>query len=293
MKKIWLYILYVIIWIIVIACGYCMIQGHIIQDKTYSYLETYGYTDEDIEQVDLKHSFLNKLLWYNEWRILVEFKKEPNIYYWFTYRNHEILKKWISSEPMFDKHKIIDYYDKFNNGWLKLEDNCPLWYYCEWKEPIDDTLRRWNSSDFIQWELIDDDGNIWEENFEPDRHLSAFWNNPDRTLTAEPRDIEWFDKRYDVRFYEGDDLNAWTLMHLFKFWENYRFLYDKLDIKFIKWECNDWIQWEHKKAESNYKVIIDFWWEKAYEWCWNTRTEKKTMEKEPEVISPDDEQRIQ
>lgn len=136
---------------------------------------------------------------------------------------------------------------------------------------------------FISEELI----------FEQNRYFSAFWNNPKWTLTAEPRDIDWSDKRYDVRFYEWDNFKNWVLMHLFKAWDNYRFLYDKLDIKFIKWECNDWIQWEHKKAESNYKVIYDFWWEKTYEWCWNTRTEDEIIDDEPEVISPEDEQRIQ
>ena len=81
-------------------------------------------------------------------------------------------------------------------------------------------------------------------------------------------------------------------MHLFKAWDNYKLLYDELDIRFIKWECDDWIQWNHKKAESKYKVMV-FRWDEIYEWCWNTRTEDEIIEKEPEVISPEDEQQIQ
>ena len=368
MKKIWLYILCTVVWIIMIVCGYCMIQWHIIQDKTYSYLETYGYTDEDIEQVDLKHSFLNKLLWYNEWRILVEFKKEPNIYYWFTYRNHEILKTWVSQVPSTDKDIIEKYFNKIENGELKydsenekyvISSNCPTivenlqilkewdlwWLDTQWKwvpvwfwweafyylpydiEKFDEyySLIKWKPEDkyhiwkitvsdrYMDWlpalavlkvekptkseeerERIRLDQNFISEEliFEPNRHFSAFWNNPDWTLTVQPKESGLLGDRYDVKFYASEDLNRWALMHLFKAWDNYRFLYDELDIRFIKWECGNWIQWNHKKAESNYKVMV-FRWDEIYEWCWNTRAKDEILKNEPEVISPEDEQRIQ
>lgn len=121
MEKIWLKILYIIIWIIVIVCGYCMVKWHIIQNEAYSYLEKHWYTEDDIIQVDLKHSFVNKLLWYDEWRILVEFKEKPNVYYRLTYRNHEIINSWISPDPMLDKQEILKYDEMFRNGELKKE----------------------------------------------------------------------------------------------------------------------------------------------------------------------------
>lgn len=98
-----------------------MIKWHIIQDEAYSYLEKHWYTEDDIIQVDLKHSFLNKLLWYDEWLILVEFKEKPNVYYRLTYSNHEIINSWISPDPMLDKQEILKYDEMFRNGELKKE----------------------------------------------------------------------------------------------------------------------------------------------------------------------------
>ena len=141
--------------------------------------------------------------------------------------------------------------------------------------------RKWLDQNFISQESI----------FESNRFFSAYWNDPEWTLTAEPRDVEWVDKRYDVRFYEDNDLKAWTLMHLFKAWDNYRFLYDELDIRFIKWECDSWIQWDNKKAESSYKVMV-FRRDEIFEWCWSTQTEEKTIKEEPEVISSENDERV-
>lgn len=133
MKKIWLYILCAIIWIVVIVCGYCMIQWHIIQDKTYSYLETYGYTDEDIERVNLDLKFS----WKNEWQIVVEFKKEPNILYWFTYRNNEIIKNWVAAAKIPHK-EFIEYENTFENGELKYNSE------------------KLEVSDMIYWDIIEE-----------------------------------------------------------------------------------------------------------------------------------------
>lgn len=362
MKKIWLYILCVVVWVVVIARGYYAIKWNIVQNKMYSYLESYGYTEDDIERVnlDLKRS------WKSEWQIFVEFKKEPKILYWFTYRDNKIIKDWVAAAKIPHK-EFIEYENMFENGELKYDSenekyaitsNCPkiveniqileewdLWWFdTEWKwipvwfwwaafyylpydiENFDEyhSLIKWNPEDkYHIWKITVSDNMDWlpalavlkvekptkaeeererirlDQNFvseelifEQNRYFSAFWNNPDWTLTAESRDIEWFGKRYDVKFYSSEALSWWALMHLFKAWDNYRFLYDELDIRFIKWECDDWIQWNHKKAESKYKIMV-FRWDEIYEWCWNTRTEDEIIEKEPEVISPEDEQQIQ
>ena len=113
------YIVFIIFIIIAMILSYKVIFGNIIRNKTYDYLETKGYMQEDILNIEIKHSFLNKLLSYNEWRIFVEFKSEPNVIFAFTYRDKEIIKQGVSSTPMIDKEEIRYSDNKFNNGELK------------------------------------------------------------------------------------------------------------------------------------------------------------------------------
>ena len=117
MKK---YIVLIILIIITIILSYKAIFRNIIKNKTYDYLETKGYIKEDIRNIEIKHSFLNKLLSYNEWRIFVEFESNPNIIFAFTYRNKEIIKQGVSGTPMPNKEEIRDYDNKFNNGEFKI-----------------------------------------------------------------------------------------------------------------------------------------------------------------------------
>ena len=141
--------------------------------------------------------------------------------------------------------------------------------------------RKWLDQNFVSQEPI----------FESNRFFSAYWNDPEWTLTVRPREDVLINNRYDAKFYVSEDLSGWVLMHLFKAWDNYRLLYDKLDVRFIKWECDSWIQWDNKKAESNYKVMV-FRWDEIFEWCWNTRIEEKTIKEEPEVISSETDERV-
>lgn len=61
-----------------------------IKAYTYTELETRGYTPQDVSELKIKHSYLNRILSYDEWIISVEFKKEPNIYFKFTSINEQI-----------------------------------------------------------------------------------------------------------------------------------------------------------------------------------------------------------
>jgi len=69
--------------------------------------------------MEIKHSFLNKILFYNEWIILVEFESESDIIFAFTYRNKEIIKQGVTSDDLLDKDEIREYDEKFKNGELK------------------------------------------------------------------------------------------------------------------------------------------------------------------------------
>lgn len=100
--------------------SYKHIASNSIKDKTYSHLETIGYTQNDIDNVEIKHSFLNKLLGYNEWRIFVEFESEPDIIFAFTYRDKQIIRQGITSKvTQLDIAEIEEYDSKFDNGELK------------------------------------------------------------------------------------------------------------------------------------------------------------------------------
>ena len=201
MKKIWLYILCAVVWVVVIACGYCMIQWHIIQDKTYSYLETYGYTEDDIERVNLDLKFS----WKNEWQIVVEFKKEPNILYWFTYRNNEIIKNWVAAAKIPHK-EFIEYENMFENGELKYN------------------FEKLEVSDMIYWDIIEESQLIEA----PKENLSEVYYDKESDIlvaTEEPMDmshvinLKILDKTFEITLEENsatkvliEKLNEWDVV---------------------------------------------------------------------------------
>ncbi len=122
MKKKWILIILGISLVIAI-CGiviYKEVVGNNIERKTYEFLRTKGYNNNDIDDVEVKHSFINKILGYNEWRIFVEFESEEDIIFSFTYRNNEIVKQGIKGENyQLTKEVIQDYDLMYENGELK------------------------------------------------------------------------------------------------------------------------------------------------------------------------------
>ena len=99
-------------------CLNVFVQKKFIKTYTYTELEFRGYTARDVREITIKHSYLNRILSYNEWRIAVEFEKEPDILFWFTYRDNKIVFQGVSSEPMLDKESVLDYSERFKNGTL-------------------------------------------------------------------------------------------------------------------------------------------------------------------------------
>jgi len=117
-KKMFKTIIIVLLVIIVLLCLNIFVQKKFIKTYTYTELENRGYTAQDVSEIKINHSHLNKILSYNEWRISVEFEKEPDILFWFTYRDDKIIFQGVSSEPMLDKESILDYSERFKNGTL-------------------------------------------------------------------------------------------------------------------------------------------------------------------------------
>ena len=108
----------ILIFITVALCLNVFVQQKFIKTYTYTELEYRGYTAQDISEIKIKHSYLNRILSYNEWRISVEFVEEPNVLFWFTYRDDKIVFQGVSSEPMLDKEAVLDYSERFKNGTL-------------------------------------------------------------------------------------------------------------------------------------------------------------------------------
>jgi len=117
-KKIFITIVIILVVFIFLLCMNVLIQQKFIKTYTYTELEYRGYTAQDVREVKIMHSYLNRILSYNEWRISVEFEKEPNILFWFTYKDNKIIFQGVSSEPMLDKEEILDYSERFKNGTL-------------------------------------------------------------------------------------------------------------------------------------------------------------------------------
>lgn len=117
-KKIFIGITMVLLAIIVALCLNVLVQRKFIKTYTYTELENRGYTAQDVRAVDIKHSYLNRILSYNEWRISVEFEKEPEVFFWFTYRDDKIIFQGVSSDPMLEKESVLDYSERFKNGTL-------------------------------------------------------------------------------------------------------------------------------------------------------------------------------
>ena len=97
MKKKILIIVISILVIIALTCSIYVFWGAKNAEKLmWEYLVTKGYTTEHIENIDVKHSFLNIILSYNEWTIKVQYADELNALYMYTIKDGQIKEGGIS-----------------------------------------------------------------------------------------------------------------------------------------------------------------------------------------------------
>ena len=72
MKRKGIIILVCVITVIVISCSIYVFAGTKKAKKLiWEYLDGKGYTQTEIQSIDINHSFLNIILSYNEWNITV------------------------------------------------------------------------------------------------------------------------------------------------------------------------------------------------------------------------------
>lgn len=82
--------------IILSGCLYVGIQGKNIENRMWDYLKENGYEEAEIKSVDVKHSFMNVLLSYNEWIVDVVFEDEPTSVYKYTMKDGAIVQSGVS-----------------------------------------------------------------------------------------------------------------------------------------------------------------------------------------------------
>lgn len=81
---------------IIISNLYVGIRSNQIENKMWDYLKENNYVETEIKSVDVKHSYMNVLLSYNEWVISVVFEDEPESVYKYTLRDGEIVQSGVS-----------------------------------------------------------------------------------------------------------------------------------------------------------------------------------------------------
>ena len=75
--------------VIIIGCAiFYVVSGSNVRERhTLEYLQARGYSETEISSIQVKHSFLNRVLGYNAWAIFVEFEDEPGIRYEYSFDN--------------------------------------------------------------------------------------------------------------------------------------------------------------------------------------------------------------
>lgn len=75
-----------------------------VEHKMWDYLNQENYSETDIHSIKVSHSFLSKLLSYNEWNIEVVYEDDPASLYSYTLRDGEIVESGRSGAINDFKH---------------------------------------------------------------------------------------------------------------------------------------------------------------------------------------------
>lgn len=80
----------------VVTIGYVMIGSNNVEKKAWDYLESKGHQTEEIESLEVAHSFLNLILSYDEWNIKVVYVDEPASVYRYRLADDKIVAGGVS-----------------------------------------------------------------------------------------------------------------------------------------------------------------------------------------------------
>lgn len=120
-KKTFVIIVSVFAVISIFLCINVWVQDKTIHACTCTELESRGYKAEDVSCIRIDHSYIRRILGYKEWRISVAFEKEPDVFFWFAYKNSKLIYQGVSSDPMMEPDAAVAYSEKFKNGTLLSE----------------------------------------------------------------------------------------------------------------------------------------------------------------------------
>ena len=92
--------------VITIVCTSYVTIGSARREKNVSeYLHTKGYSDSEIRSIEVQHSFLNIVLGYQEWNVMVEFEDEPTVFYHYGFNENAEVSQGGISGGSSDKEK--------------------------------------------------------------------------------------------------------------------------------------------------------------------------------------------
>jgi len=92
-------ILAITLMIILAIFSYVAINKIHINLKMEDYLTNRGYNGSVVKSIEVKHSFLNVVLSYNEWVIWVRYTDEPKAIYFYTYKKGTISPTGVAGVP--------------------------------------------------------------------------------------------------------------------------------------------------------------------------------------------------
>ena len=105
MNKKRIYIAVGILAVIVPSCFLYVYAGTKKTEKLMrEYLNNQGYTAEEIQEIEVNHSFLNIVLSYNEWTIQVRYTDEPDAIYIYTNKHGQIIDSGVTGSV--DKEEL-------------------------------------------------------------------------------------------------------------------------------------------------------------------------------------------
>lgn len=82
--------------VFIVMIGYVVIGSNYIEKKAWNYLESKGYSTQEIQSVEVTHSYLNAILSYDEWKIKVVYTDEPTSVYSYRIVDGVIIEGGVS-----------------------------------------------------------------------------------------------------------------------------------------------------------------------------------------------------
>ncbi len=95
-KKTILVIICIVMTIFITSIIYVTVGANKAKRLINNYLDEKGYSQDEIQSIDVKHSFLNVILSYQEWSIAVVYSDEPTSIYYYHMNGDKISEGGVS-----------------------------------------------------------------------------------------------------------------------------------------------------------------------------------------------------